>query len=113
MASFRVQYEWVVEYSDEHGDILDLDHAAPGDFHDLLDRHENSHDPELRREFAVQRIEWTPAGGEEGRQYAYFENGVLTNHCEYGAKVAAFIIKEAERNAERVRRLSDNINAAQ
>jgi len=111
--TYRVQYEWVVEYSDRHGDIIDLDHADPGDLHGLLNRHELPHNPELRREFAVQRIEWTPAGGEEGRQYAYFQNGVLDDHCEYGAKVAAFIIKEAERNAERVQRLSDKINAAQ
>lgn len=103
----RVQYEWVIEYSDEWGDIIDLDHADPGDLHDLLDRHENSRNPELQREFAVQRIEWTPAGGEEWREYAYFKEGVLPDHCDNGVKVAAFITKEAERNAERVRQLTD------
>ena len=90
----RVQYEWVIEYSDEWGDIIDLDHADPGDLHDLLDRHENSRNPELQREFAVQRIEWTPAGGEEWREYAYFKEGVLPDHCDNGVKVAAFILRK-------------------
>ena len=103
----RVQYEWVIEYSDEWGDIIDLDHADPGDLHDLLDCHENSHNPELRREFAVQRILWTPEDGEQWREYAYFENGVLPDYCDLGSKVAKFILKEAERNAERVRQLTD------
>lgn len=110
--NYRVQYEWVVEYSDENGDIIYLDHADPGDLRDLLDRHEIlDDDHELRCEFAVQRIEWTPAGGEEGREYAYFESGVLPDHCDNGAKIAAFITKEAERNADALRAL--NLNAAQ
>jgi len=110
--TYRVQYEWVVEYSDRHGDIIDLDHADPGELHDLLNRHEIlDDDHELRCEFAVQRIDWTPAGGEERREYAYFKNGVLPDHCEYGAKIAAFILKEARRNADALRAL--NLNAAQ
>lgn len=106
----RVNYEWVAEYVDEHADIVDHAHADAGQLDVLLNQHVVEKHPTLRIEFAVQRWEIDECDDVVGRSYAYFDNdGVLEEYTCEGFRVPAYVRKEAERHAERVRQFTDYI----
>ena len=81
----QVHYEWVVEWMDEHGDILDLDHTdkLSGFPEDHLDvRYEGG-----STALALQRRAGCEAGGLDELGYAYVKDGVLPDEFDCFHKV--------------------------
>ena len=103
----RVTYEWVAEYVDEHADIVDHVHADVGQLDVLLNQCVIEKHSTLRIEFAVQRFERNELDGIVDRSYAYFDNDGVLEECCGDFRVPAYVRKEAERHAERVRQLTD------
>lgn len=93
----EVAYEWVVEYVDAYGDIIDLDHGdtLEGVFASWRDFRPDAEC--VRVDLALQRRYGNDDDGEIDRGYAYVREGELEAEFDSGHKVPARFRKQIER----------------